>query len=82
MPRRLCQIHSRQKAASGGGDTVEEAVELVNAKAAKSGKAPAKKAAAKKPAAKKAAAKKPAAKKAGATKTASKKTAATTDGGS
>ncbi len=61
--------------------TLESAIELVNAKAAKSGKAPAKKAAAKKPAAKKTAAKKPAAKKTAAkkpaaTKAAPKKTAA------
>ncbi|SDX83616.1 DNA topoisomerase I [Albimonas donghaensis] len=61
--------------------TLEQALELVNAKAAKSGKgkkAPAKKPAAKKPAAK-TAAKKPAAKKAPARKAAPKKAAPKTD---
>lgn len=62
--------------------TLEEAVELVNAKAAKSGKAPAKKALAKKAAAKKPATRKAPAKKPAAKKTASKKTAAAKDDGS
>ncbi|MGR3464968.1 type I DNA topoisomerase [Limimaricola sp.] len=55
--------------------TLEQAIALVDEKAAKGGKkkAPAKKAAAKKPAAKKTAAKKPAAKKATGTKTAAAK---------
>ncbi|SLN32191.1 DNA topoisomerase 1 [Aquimixticola soesokkakensis] len=54
--------------------TPERAIEIVNEKAAKGGKKPAKKAAAKKPAAKKPAAKKPAAKKATTAKTTAAKT--------
>ncbi|WP_374635496.1 type I DNA topoisomerase [Paracoccus sp. (in: a-proteobacteria)] len=59
-----------------GALTMEQALELISAKAAKSGKKPAKKAAAKaeKAPAKKAAAKKPAAKKTAAKKPAAKKT--------
>lgn len=56
--------------------TVEQALELITAKAAKGGKKPARKAAAKAPAEKKVAAKKPAAKKPAAKKPAAKKPAA------